>query len=46
MTRKPVRQEKPDWRRDHMWVGKGVPFWFAVLAIAGIAWALATWFSR
>jgi len=22
-----------------MWVGKGVPFWLAVLAIVGLAWA-------
>ena len=35
-----------DWRRVNMWVGKGVPFWLALLAIVGMAWLAAQTFGR
>ncbi len=43
MARRPSPPVRPDWRRDHMWVGKGVPFWLAALAIAALAWAAVNW---
>jgi hypothetical protein len=45
MTRRAFERPRSDWRRDHMWVGKGVPFWLAVLGIAALAWVGATWFG-
>jgi hypothetical protein len=46
MVRKRMRKTTPDWRRDNMWVGKGVPFWLALLAIAGTAWIAAQAFRH
>jgi hypothetical protein len=29
-----------------MWIGKGVPFWLALLAIVGIAWVAVQLFGH
>jgi len=42
----PMRKNAPDWRRDNMWLGKGVPFWLVLPAIVGIAWVAVQVFGR
>jgi len=32
-----------DWRRDHMWVGKGVPAMLAFLGVFALAWVVVNW---
>lgn len=42
MTRR-FRMKREDWRRENMWVGKGVPAWLALVGICGLALAAALW---